>query len=263
VRLLVLSIEFLTRLRIRALAPSTPEELARATVLFPLVGALIGALSWAILALGSLVARSPGVAAWLALGVTTFLTAGLHLDGLMDLADGLSFRRAPEEILRIMRDSRVGAFGVLAAVLVLLGKFVCLRDLASDPRVMSLALMPPMVGRWSVTAVGLWGRRYAAEGFGVGRAFVDGARPRYVLGATGLTLIVAVGLFGVGGAVLVGVGALASWCLAATCRRALGGITGDVLGAGVEITEVTVFLATMVLLGANPDLFFPSWSPVL
>src|SRR5258708_1581233 len=123
---------------------ATPPALTWAVALFPAIGAVLGAL---LGGLGLVLERAlpTGPVAVLLLAANALVTGGLHLDGLMDTADGVFGGRTVERRLEIMRDSRIGAFGALAGGLALLGQYACLRPLTGTPRGIAL-----------VVALGLW-----------------------------------------------------------------------------------------------------------
>ncbi|MFS8515088.1 MAG: adenosylcobinamide-GDP ribazoletransferase, partial [Planifilum fulgidum] len=107
------------------------RDRTKSTAYYPLVGLLIGGV---IAAFDGLIAVHfpPLVRAVLVTACWVFITGGLHLDGLMDVFDGLGSHREPERMLAIMKDSRVGAMGVLAAVLILLTKIAALASLTAS-----------------------------------------------------------------------------------------------------------------------------------
>ncbi|MDU5948969.1 MAG: adenosylcobinamide-GDP ribazoletransferase, partial [Paenibacillus macerans] len=120
--------QFLTRFPVRAELDFTPELLRRSVRYYPLVGAAVGLSVWAAAVLSAWL-LPPLPAAVLALIVWVWVTGGLHLDGWMDTADGLLSYRPREKMLEIMKDSRVGAMGVLACVLLLMLKASLLASL--------------------------------------------------------------------------------------------------------------------------------------
>ncbi|MBW7460890.1 adenosylcobinamide-GDP ribazoletransferase, partial [Paenibacillus sepulcri] len=120
--------QFMTRIPVPVEIPFTPAVLARSTVYYPLVGLVIGGITAA--AGWLLTLAVPALpAAVLILLIWTALSGALHLDGLMDSADGVLSHRPRERMLDIMKDSRVGAMGVMAAIFLLLLKFATLSAL--------------------------------------------------------------------------------------------------------------------------------------
>ena len=118
------------------------ERPGHAFAYFPLVGLVIGA-ALALVATSRLF--PPDVTAFLALAVWVILTGGLHLDGFGDSCDGLLSTTTPERRLEIMKDPRAGSWAVVGLALLLLGKWVVLREVSPV-----LLILPPIVGRWSM-----------------------------------------------------------------------------------------------------------------
>jgi adenosylcobinamide-GDP ribazoletransferase len=224
---------------------ATPRALARSAAFFPVVGAV---LALAVGAIGVVVEpwlpRGPAVVLQLVLLVV--LTGGLHLDGLMDTADGVFGGRTRERRLEIMRDSRVGAFGVLAGGLALLAQFACLVELAAVPRLIGL-VVALTVGRWvMVLALGAFPSA-RVEGLGAAYGEAAGIWPGVV--ATGFVVAIALGvsnwslaLEGLGLALVVALGG-GRWL-----AGRLGGLTGDTYGALCVVAETCVLYVAVVAL---------------
>lgn len=217
----------------------TPGEFGRSLAFFPLVGLLLGALLAAGDAGLSLLLPQPVVAALL-LTLLALLTGALHLDGFADLCDGLGGGRDRESALRIMKDSSIGAFGAVGLVLLLLVKYQALVSLPASVRLPALIVMPA-AGRWApVLLAGTLPYLRGPEG--IGAAFAGHSRGRNLLLASLTLLLAAAGMLRLEG-LLVCVGVLlAAGFFMLWIKRRLGGMTGDVLGASVELTEVVTLL---------------------
>ncbi len=219
------------------------EELGSSMAFFPLVGLLLGALLWSC-AYTFGAAFTPQVNALFLLSVLTIVTRGLHLDGLADTFDGLGGGRDKGEILKIMRDSHIGTFGVIGLVLTLMAKYLLIGQLIEGESSLSLLLFPTL-GRWSM--VYLTHFFPYVRGRGTGAVFATYLRPRDFWWATGIALLISIlthGLAGVGTMALVWI---FTYALGHYFVRRIGGITGDVMGTAGELTEV-VSLATLVAL---------------
>lgn len=225
------AVAFLTRVPIRG--SFTAEDVGRGGVFFPLVGAGIG-----LVQLGLWKLASPRVStllvAVLIVSLGAWITRGLHLDGLADFADGLGGGGTNEEALGIMKDSRIGSFGAIALVLVL-GAKVAAIDALAEPWMLVLA---PALSRWTAVALG----------FAVPYARRDVPSPtrhggRLELAGATLTAGAIAALLG--GALAVGSVVVVSFVVAVIAKRRIGGVTGDVLGANVELAE-TAALVTAV-----------------
>ena len=238
---LALSVGLLTVIPAPAVAMS-PLVAGRAAALFPLVGALIGLLLGG-LGLGLDRFLPPGPTAALLLAAATLLTGGLHLDGLMDTADGLAGGRDPERRLAIMRDSRVGAAGVAAGVLAILTQFASLSELPGQTRLVAL-VAAGAVSRWAVlAAMALFP---AARPEGLGAAFRAGVTLPVAAVGTGLVLIVALLTRPLGLLALLAA-TVAMLLLGRALARRLGGLTGDAYGAIAAATETTALVAAVAI----------------
>lgn len=226
---------WLTRLPLRGIQT---VPLAQAVWAFPLVGAVVGLWGGMALALAAWLGLSPFASALVALAAMTLVTGALHEDGLADYADGCG-GAPPARALEIMRDSRIGSYGVLALILVIALKAAALADLA--PGTAMAALIGTAALSRAGMAVALW-RMPAARPDGLGRL---AGRPS----GTGSALAVGLGCacllpLGLGATLAAaGVCAIAQVLLARHARRRLGGQTGDVLGALQQVGEVTALLA--------------------
>jgi adenosylcobinamide-GDP ribazoletransferase len=239
--------ELLVACRYLTVLPLPPDrtagDLGRAAGWFPLVGAVLGGLLavWDV-ALGRLV--PPLVGAVAVIGLWAFLTGGLHLDGLADAADGLGAGFSRDEALAIMRDARIGAYGVTAIVLVLGLKAAALAGLRPDLswRAVGVAAVLGRLGPLLLARL-----CPPARGDGAGHAFALSVGSGAVAGGGLIALTVALGLFGPWGAAPVAVTVTATVGFAVYLSRRLGGLTGDCLGALVEVTEALCLVAVAAL----------------
>lgn len=258
----VTAFQFLSRFPVKHDPGFSPELLRGSVTFYPLVGAAIGlcvAISAAITGLF--------LPAWPAAVITLILwvglTGGLHLDGWMDSADGLLSYRPRERILEIMKDSRVGAMGVLACVLLLLLKASLLAALIEGYAYseLPLLLLPAIWSRWyMVRAMVRFPIARGNEGLAASFAGLASSHERRALVAAALLSLAAAAAplaLGAGlgawplllaAAVLLPAVALASGTAAARrISSRLGGLTGDVYGALNELLEVTLLLMLVLL----------------
>jgi adenosylcobinamide-GDP ribazoletransferase len=239
------ALSFLTIIPVgKNLAPE-PDRLARSMGFFPAVGLVIGlglvVLNWL---LDSLLPR-PVLDCLLILFLIT-ITGALHLDGIADLIDGLAGGKDKAGILAIMKDSRVGAIGVVGLIMVLLLKYLSLFNL--DPNLKSAALiMTPAAGRWVQVILANYCRYLRPQG-GTGAVFVELVGEREVMIATGTLIVAALVLFGLNGIFLVFLFGIVAMLLMRYFQSRLGGVTGDVLGAATEIIEVLSLLFILALI---------------
>ncbi len=232
------ALQFLTRLPGPRLLALKEGDLSRAAVWFPLVGIVIGAAL--ALALWAGAHASPWIGALLALFVWVWITGGLHLDGLGDVADAsAAAHRSPERFLEVLRDPHIGAFGVMAIALQLIAKVVLLAQIAGAPALVALVLIPAWA-RWGPL---VWSA--AVPPLAEGSAARFGAEiNRTATAVEGLVLaVVSLWLAPVLLAAMLIVPAIAVYW-----RYRLGGITGDCLGASIEVTETLLLLLVAVTL---------------
>jgi adenosylcobinamide-GDP ribazoletransferase len=239
---LAVALAFLTRLPAPVRAGA--REVGRAMLFFPAVGAALGAL---LAAAGVLLVRAlpAPLAAALVVALGTALTGALHLDGLADTADGLGGGRDAEHALRIMRDHAVGAYGAAALVLALLVKAAAIASLLGRPGDAAWLPVAGALSRWVLVPVARFAPSARPDGLGASVAAHVG--PLEVAGATALALGIALGLAGVRGGVAWAAVALAGAAFAGLCRRRIGGMTGDTLGATGELAEALVLVLAVGL----------------
>jgi adenosylcobinamide-GDP ribazoletransferase len=242
-----------TILPVRAGPEIDRREAARAVLWLPVAGALL-----AVPAAGVLLAVEASghsaprrlLAAVLAIGVLALLTGGLHLDGLADTADGLGSRRPRGEALAIMRRSDVGPFGVAALLFTVLVQITALAAVNPGWPGAGAVLLAAVTGRVAVVlATGPGSPAARPGGFGALVAAATTARVR--VAACTAVLVVAAGTAAVvsgpaaalRAAVAVLAGLLAAELLRRIAVRRLGGMTGDVFGALIEVAAATALLA--------------------
>jgi adenosylcobinamide-GDP ribazoletransferase len=239
--------QFLTVIPLsRAHHDPTPEELAGSMAWYPVVGLLLGTLLAASdLALSQLLPR--GVSELMVLILLVVLTRGLHQDGLADTLDGLAGGQTPAERLAIMRDGTTGPIGATGLILTLGLRFACLAALPAGARWPVLVCMP-VAGRWAMV-MGTAALPYARAEGGLARPFTAHLSRREIVPATGCLVAAFAILFGgtAAAAAVLAMGIML-WLLILLFRRQCGGITGDMLGATNELTELLVLLLAPWLL---------------
>jgi adenosylcobinamide-GDP ribazoletransferase len=245
-RLLLVAVAFLTRLRVSGDRPPVPGELRRSSALFPLVGLGLAGVAVAVRA-----AAEPlwgGVAATvMAVAALVVATGALHEDGLADSADGLWGGWDPAGRLAIMRDSRVGTYGIVAVVTVLALRTSLLAplDLAGFARAVACAEVCSRAALLLVARV----LPSVSPGSGAG---IAGPLPRAGAVAAGVvtagTLVAAAGVWA---PVPLAAGLLVCLACIRLFRRRLGGFTGDTLGATQQVVAVVVVAAMAALVRAG------------
>ncbi len=237
------ALSFLTVLPMGHLPLPEEKGLARSMAFFPIVGLLIGLLlAIAHFLLSYLFSQS--FVLWLTLGWLALLTRGLHLDGFADTVDGFAAGGPKEKILEVMRDSRIGAFGVVGLIFLIGAKYLALGQITEPSVPYSLILMT-VTGRNSMVWV-CYRSPYARAGEGLAKPFVENLTAREMIISSALTLGIGVLLEGLDGAIVfLGIG-LFSLAFRFFFLKKLAGVTGDILGAANELSELLCLVLLII-----------------
>jgi adenosylcobinamide-GDP ribazoletransferase len=242
------ALAFLTRLPVRPDRPWQGADLAASVAMFPLVGVLVGALGALAFAIATALGLPPLLAALLAIAALVASTGALHEDGLADLADGLGGTSRAQR-LQIMRDPRIGSFGVLALALAL----------AARAGARAAQAGPAEVGAALVAAAALSRALLPAAMLALPQARADGlaakaGRPHPARVAATVTIALLIALLLLPPLTLViasAAAALAGAMVAWLALRRLGGITGDVLGAVQQLAEIAFLFSAVGMASAR------------
>jgi adenosylcobinamide-GDP ribazoletransferase len=232
------AIQFITILPVGKPGPFDPQKMMP---FFPAVGILIG-LGTAIFDRIALGLWNEPVAALLDVALLAMVTGGFHLDGLGDAADGLCSQRPKESALAIMKDSRIGAMGILAIVFGLALKWGGIAGLAENRSL--VLIMVPAFARSGVL-FGIRYLKYGRPGGGTGLDFFQNELPLSAFWGLGLPVIMSVFLAWKGLWLNLAFGIITVAILWYYQKR-LGCVTGDMLGAMIEITEAALFLLVSI-----------------
>jgi adenosylcobinamide-GDP ribazoletransferase len=239
VRSFLAAAAFLTRLPAGRLAAFNAADVAHSGGWFPLIGVLLGM----IYSLAALLKN------WLPLEVVAVLivildalaTGALHYDGLADAADGFGGGNSREDILRIMRDHAIGSYGGAALVTLVALKVTAYAALLNRSNWVAALILTPALGRWSIlllTAALPYARPSASV--------IDSMGKRSLLWGTGLVLVATI-------VVMIATKSGRAWIAMAAvvavtagfgfyCQRRIAGITGDTLGANLQLCESAALL---------------------
>ena len=242
-----LCLGLLTRLPVNVAETVSPAVVARSSRWFPIVGALVGTLSALMLFLSDTVGLPNIVAVLIAIGFVILLTGALHEDGLADVADGFGGGTTREAKLEFMRDSRIGTYGILALILTVGLKSALLFSLMNISIVSAATAIIVAATVSRLTPVLLMNRLVTARSDGMavnaGKPDAESVRIGCALALTSLLLL--------GGwqAILMTIVATLVGCVAigALAQRQIGGQTGDVLGAGQQVTEICVLICLVAV----------------
>ncbi|MGA2985093.1 MAG: adenosylcobinamide-GDP ribazoletransferase [Terriglobia bacterium] len=244
VNLIMSAVAFLTRLPVPHETQVGPDALSSSSVFFPLVGLLVSA---GAIILNHVFSRfvAHDVVIVIILVFLVAITGGLHEDAMADAADGFGGGWGKDQILHIMRDSRVGSFGVLAIALALLARFVFLSNIPPQ-RFDSYLVAGQVTCRWTALPLAFFlppAREQSGQG-----ARIAGKITTFSLVTGTLLTIVILGVALGTKALWVGLAAMViTGASGAYYRRRIGGVTGDCLGATNQIAEVAIYFVGVVL----------------
>ena len=210
----------------------TAQEMGRAVGWFPLVGVVLGLLLYGINHMAQLI-FPVSVSAAITLFAWVIFTRAFHLDGFMDTCDGLFGGFTAERRLEIMKDSRMGAFGVAGGVLILLTQYAAL---SASTNLFAALILATTLGRWSSPLVIYW-FPYARED-GLGIEMKRNVGWREVLLATSITSITAWLVYGWPGFLFMIAAAAIGFLVAVYAMRLLPGLTGDIYGTVTSLVEM-------------------------
>lgn len=231
IRLFILAAQFLTRLPTPQVEDFRADDLSRSALWFPLVGLIVGGSVLGATWLGAQL--DPWLGALFGLLMWAWVTGGLHLDGLADLADGLgAVHRDPARLLSVMRDPHLGAFGVLSLGLQLIFKLVLLMLIAREGLWLALLLIPA----WARLGPLLWTRDVPPLDAGLGERFAWSVSTRTLLIWGAILVLTSLAT----PALLLAPLVLSAWTW--FLLRRIGGMSGDMLGAGIELSESALLI---------------------
>jgi adenosylcobinamide-GDP ribazoletransferase len=235
------ALQFLTLIPPIVKRPFTVKELGQAVGFYPLVGLIIGALLAGAHYGLSLIAPVSLTAA-LTLGLWVLATGALHLDGFLDSWDGIFGGFTPDKRLEIMRDERIGAFGLASGITLMLLKFSALHDL---PYATAALILIPTLSRWGV-ALALFGFPYA-RAKGLGRDIKDNVTWQQMALASTIALITAWFTAQWLGLIALAFTALIVWAVSRFVLSRIPGLTGDIYGALNELVEMVLLLGFVLV----------------
>ncbi len=238
------AISFLTRLPVPGQGALRAVDIGRATAWFPAVGLIVGASHLLTLELLSGI-LPPAMAGIFVLIVDVLITGALHMDGLADTADGFGGGWTKSEVLRIMGDHAIGAYGATALILCLALKGAMIATLIDAPDRLGLFLAAPVIGRWSsvVLSFALPNARNSTDSTGSVSALV-GVR-ELTIGTT-ICLVVLIAAFDRWSILFAAAALLVTGSWGIICYRKIQGVTGDTLGASIAVNEIVVLFIGVV-----------------
>jgi len=238
----LIALQFLTIFPINIKKEIKKEDFGKSFLYFPLVGLLIGLFLVLSAFLFSFLPEF--ISASFVLLVSIIITGGLHIDGLADTCDGFYGNRSKEKILEIMRDSNVGAMGAIGIVILLLMKFSFISSIC-DIELYKILIAITVFSRWAQSLVCCLSSYVRKEG--KAKYFIDYVRKKDVIAGGIFTLILFLLLMKIKGLILFFLSTLIVFLFLLYIKKKIGGITGDIIGAISEVSEITVFLIFFIL----------------
>ena len=233
------ALQFLTIIRIFKDLDITEEKLGNSMACFPLVGLLIGLILVGVRIVLDTVL--PVSLVDILVIVTLVIVAGaFHLDGFADTVDGLAGGTDREKTLAIMKDSRIGSFAVTGLILLLILKVFALMEIPVEIKNRVLIIMP-VLGRWSTVQLASF-FNYARSGYGTALAFTQFAGKKEAIISTLITAAIVTGLFLLQGLFIFLFVGMFTFLFGLFFKKRIGGVTGDIMGAGCELSEVITLL---------------------
>ncbi len=244
--LFLTAVMFLTRIPVPRSLPYDPALLNGSARYFPVVGLLIGAVAAVVYSV-AVYLWSPALAVLLSMAVTILLTGAFHEDGLADTCDGMGGGRDRERVLAIMKDSRVGTYGLVGLGLVLGGKFLALESLDSAGLVIPALLVGHMWSRLVAVSylLDLPYLREDGKSKPLATQMSRGSHRFALISAAPLLLVLTPWQ---SACALVTLLFFRYW-YAYFLKRRLGGYTGDTLGAAQQFSEVLIYLVLAAVTG--------------
>ncbi len=242
---LILAFQLMTRIPIPKAVDVTTQRLCRGVLFWPLIGLVTGAIDALVFAGASWLFSFP-VGVMAALFCQLCVTGGFHLDGLCDTADAIYSSRSRQRMLEIMKDSRIGTNGVIAAIFDIGLKFLCVCQAKNPVLVLVLA---PVAGK-CVQGILMYKAIYPRTS-GLGMSYIGKISQWIMVGCA----LGGLGIMAVAGIIsgLLWVVPLAVFVMAAAIlyrkyiERKIGGMTGDTLGAGSELMEIVFMLGILAV----------------
>ena len=234
------AVMFLTRVPCPTRFGYDPLDLARSTVYFPVIGLMIGAIGAAVYA-GASLGLSALTAGVLSVGATVWITGAFHEDALADACDGFGGGWERDQVLAIMKDSRIGSYGATGLALVLLARVGTIATFT--PAAAARALVAAHVlARWSSLPL-IRGYAYVRETDSKSKPFAASVSTARLAVGSVLALAIVVAVLGRDSVRALMAAALVTALGGRYFRRRIGGITGDCLGAANQLVELATYLA--------------------
>lgn len=240
----ILALQFMTRIPIDINLDVKREDFKKTVKFFPIIGLIIG-LFEASIYLVCFRIFSESMAAFFTVLSHLFITGGIHIDGLSDTVDGIFSGRSKDRILEIMKDSRVGTFGSLAIVFLILGKIISISDIPHHLRITTIVLAPIISRTMNIFL--MYNRKYARQQEGMGDMFIGVIDKTEFNIALFLGIIISIIIGRLNGVILFVLCFIFTLCFRNYIENKIQGLTGDILGASDELNELLIYIISCLL----------------
>ncbi len=237
----LIALQFLTILPVKIKSKIKEKDFGDSLIYFPVIGALIGLVL--VLTLSVFASLPHLVTVVLIMISSIIVTGGIHLDGFADTCDGFYGSRPKEQILKIMRDARIGAMGVIGIVSLLLLKFTLMASLPKNI-LWKLLIMMAVFSRWS-QGIACYMSSYAREE-GKAEYFITHSSKKGFFAGGFFVMALFMLLMQFKGLVLMFFALFPVLLFITYVKRKIGGMTGDTIGATSEIAEVGILLFALI-----------------
>jgi adenosylcobinamide-GDP ribazoletransferase len=244
IKAFLLQLQFLTRIPLPFKLDFNEKEFARGIIFAPVIGLIIGLVSGGIYYLFYLITGKSLPAIIFAVIAEILITGGLHLDGLADTFDGVFSNRSRERILEIMKDSRIGTTGALALIMLIICKIGILLSIDASLLVPCFIIMPVISRMNIVWACGIFPN---ARKDGMANSLTDNTGIKDIIIATVLAGAISVIFLKFKVMIVLPASVLIGIIFLLYIKKKIGGITGDIIGALIELTELIVLFAILII----------------
>jgi adenosylcobinamide-GDP ribazoletransferase len=242
VKSFLLQVMFLTRIPVPVRIKFEDKIFAKGIITAPVVGLVIGFLTCGIYSLANMTGKQlPAII--IAVAAEIIITGGLHLDGLADTFDGIFSNRPKEKILQIMKDSRIGTNGAIALILTICSKIAILFSL-HEGYILEYLIIMPVISRMNIAwTAGL--SRYARKE-GMAASVVKYTGVKEIIIASAITVILSVIFLKFAALFVIPALVLFVFLFTRYIEKKISGITGDTIGAVIELSEIAVLFVLLI-----------------
>lgn len=244
-RAFLIGLQFLTRIHLFKQTEWNEKDFGKSVSYFPLIGLVIGlVLSFVYWIMEPL--NTPYLTAFMLVAGEFIVTGAMHADGLMDTCDGLFSGRSRERSLEIMKDSRIGSFGLLAFLFLVMWKTFTLAAIPESLYPILIAM--PVIGRLNMV-ISICEYPYARP-YGIGKAFAA-YRDKHAVGIAFVLTLLPAFMFGASYLIIMGAGLVTGFVINHWVMGKIGGTTGDTYGCVTEVSEAVMAFVFLILCRGN------------